>query len=100
MRLKAALLMVPLVGLALTAQQPAPAQAPAPPPVPSCPELATALVNLGRNDARLRDWPALGTLSRAEPRARGASGERVEGRVHGRLDHRCLAAPGRVLLRR
>jgi lysophospholipase L1-like esterase len=55
MRLKAALLMVPLVGLALTAQQ----QAPAPPPVPSCPELATALVNLGRNDARMRDWPAL-----------------------------------------
>ena len=55
MRLKAALLMVPLVGLALTAQQ----QAPAPPPVPSCPELATALVNLGRNDYRLRDWPNL-----------------------------------------
>ena len=60
MRLKAALLMVPLVGLALSAQQPAPAQAPAPPPVPSCPELATALVNLGRNDARMRDWPNLG----------------------------------------
>ncbi len=55
MRMKAALLMVPLVGLALTAQQ----QAPAPPPVPSCPELATALVNLGRNDYRLRDWPNL-----------------------------------------
>ena len=55
MRMKAALLMVPLVGLALTAQQ-----APAPPPAPSCPELATALVNLGRNDARMRDWPALG----------------------------------------
>ena len=55
MRMKAALLMVPLIGLALTAQQ----QAPAPPPVPSCPELATALVNLGRNDYRLRDWPNL-----------------------------------------
>jgi lysophospholipase L1-like esterase len=53
--MKAALLMVPLIGLALSAQQ----QAPAPPPVPSCPELATALVNLGRNDYRLRDWPNL-----------------------------------------
>jgi lysophospholipase L1-like esterase len=53
--MKAALLMVPLVGLALTAQQ----QAPASPPVPTCPELATALVNLGRNDYRLRDWPNL-----------------------------------------
>jgi lysophospholipase L1-like esterase len=48
--------MVPLVGLALTAQQ---QPAPAPPAVPSCPELATALVNLGRNDARMRDWPNL-----------------------------------------
>ena len=69
MRMKAALLMVPLVGLALTAQQqtPPPAAAPAPAPaaaaapaaVPSCPELATALVNLGRSDARMRDWPAI-----------------------------------------
>ena len=60
MRMKAALLMIPLVSLALTAEQqtPAPAQ-PAPAAVPSCPELATALVNLGRNDARLRDWPNL-----------------------------------------
>jgi lysophospholipase L1-like esterase len=56
MRMKAALLMVPFVGLALIAQQ---QPAPAPPPVPSCPELATALVNLGRNDARMRDWPNL-----------------------------------------
>jgi len=56
MRIKATLLMVPLVGLALVAQQ---QPAPAPPPVPSCPELATALVNLGRNDARMRDWPNL-----------------------------------------
>ena len=64
MRVQAALLMVPLVGLALAAQQPAVAPAPATTPaaatVPSCPELATALVNLGRNDARLRDWPQLG----------------------------------------
>jgi lysophospholipase L1-like esterase len=37
------------------AQQP-PAAAP---PLPSCPELAQALTNVARNDARLRDWPAL-----------------------------------------
>ncbi len=62
MRMKAALLMIPLAGLALTAQQqtPAPSQpTSASPQVPSCPELATALVNLGRNDVRLRDWPNL-----------------------------------------
>lgn len=59
MRMKTAFLIAPLLGLALTAQQPAPA-APAPPPVPSCTELATALVNLGRNDARMRDWQNLG----------------------------------------
>jgi lysophospholipase L1-like esterase len=70
MRLKAALLIVPLVGLALVAQQqtPPPATTPVAPPasaptptavVTGCPELATALVNLGRNDARMRDWPAL-----------------------------------------
>jgi lysophospholipase L1-like esterase len=62
MRINAALLMIPLAGLALTAQQqtPAPSQPTSvSPQVPSCPELATALVNLGRNDARLRDWPNL-----------------------------------------
>src|SRR5215210_252266 len=41
-----------------------PAQAPATQPttVPnaSCPEMATALTALMRNDARLADWPALG----------------------------------------
>jgi lysophospholipase L1-like esterase len=58
MRLKAVLLMVPLAGLALTAQQPLPAPAAAP-AAPNCPELTTALVNLGRNDARMRDWPNL-----------------------------------------
>jgi lysophospholipase L1-like esterase len=52
---------VSLAGLALTAQQP-PAS---PPPVPSCPELATALVNLGRNDVRLRDWQNLGRYREA-----------------------------------
>jgi lysophospholipase L1-like esterase len=39
-------------------------QQPAPPPaaqatVPNCPELATALTNLSRSDARMRDWPLL-----------------------------------------
>ena len=65
MRMKATLFMVPLVGLALAAQQQtppavtAPAPAPAAAAVPSCPELATALINLGRSDARMRDWPAI-----------------------------------------
>lgn len=55
MRMRATtLLIIPLVSLALTAQQQAPSA-----PVASCPELATALVDLGRNDARLRDWPNL-----------------------------------------
>ena len=58
MRLKAVFLMIPLAGLALTAQQ-APAPAPAPAVVPTCTELATALTALGRNDMRLRDWAAL-----------------------------------------
>ena len=40
----------------LTLQQAAPPAAPA---VPSCPELATALGAVTRNDARLRDWPNL-----------------------------------------
>jgi lysophospholipase L1-like esterase len=35
------------------------AQQPAPPPMPSCPEVATAMTALLRNDARLRDWPNL-----------------------------------------
>jgi len=49
----------------LTARQTSPptlpAQQPTPPPAtaPSCPELATALTTLGRNDARLRDWANL-----------------------------------------
>jgi len=57
MRAKAAVLMVSLGVISLAAQQPAP------PPVletvPSCPELATALTNLARNDLRMRDWPNL-----------------------------------------
>jgi lysophospholipase L1-like esterase len=34
-------------------------QQPAPPPAPSCPEMATALTALMRNDARVRDWANL-----------------------------------------
>ena len=41
--------------LALSVQQPIP------PPVPNCPELATAMTTLVRNDARMRDW---GNLTR------------------------------------
>jgi lysophospholipase L1-like esterase len=55
MRIKAALLTLPVIVTAVAAQQPAPA------PVPSCPELATALTALTRNDARVRDW---GNLAR------------------------------------
>jgi lysophospholipase L1-like esterase len=41
------------------APQQAAAQAAAPAAVPNCPELATALSALMRNDARVRDWPNL-----------------------------------------
>ena len=46
--------------IALTAQAPAapPAQQP-PSSTATCPEMATALQGLMRNDARLRDWPLL-----------------------------------------
>jgi lysophospholipase L1-like esterase len=48
------LLLVATVG---APQQPAPAPPATPAPVPSCPELATALTAVVRNDVRLRDWP-------------------------------------------
>src|SRR3954468_8870618 len=41
------------------ASQP-PAGAPPAAPASTCPEMATALTALMRNDARLADWPALG----------------------------------------
>jgi lysophospholipase L1-like esterase len=41
---------------ALSAQAQPPAT---PPPQPTCPEMATALQGLMRNDVRLRDWPLL-----------------------------------------
>ena len=53
MRIRTAVLVLPLLSLALSAQQPV---APLP---PSCPEMATALTALMRNDVRLRDWPLL-----------------------------------------
>ena len=53
MRVRTALLVLPLFSLALSAQEPVA------PPAPSCPEMATALGALMRNDARLRDWPNL-----------------------------------------
>jgi len=52
MRMTAAVLIVSLAFVSLGAQQ-------APAPVPSCPELATAMTTLIRNDARMRDWPNL-----------------------------------------
>ncbi len=45
-------------GQARAGQQPQPSAA-APAPVESCPELATALAGLMRNDLRLRDWAQL-----------------------------------------
>lgn len=62
MRMKAAgvIAVSALVSLSAAGQAPAPAPAPAPSTtVPSCPELATALTALMRNDVRLRDWPNL-----------------------------------------
>lgn len=40
-------------------------QPPAPAPVPDCPELARALTDLARNDARVRDWANLGRYREA-----------------------------------
>jgi lysophospholipase L1-like esterase len=56
MRLYAALL-VP--ALTLASSVPPVLSPQTPPAVPGCPELATALTSLMRNDARLRDWPNL-----------------------------------------
>jgi lysophospholipase L1-like esterase len=55
MRTKAAILILSLTFISVDAQQPAPA----PLTVPNCPELATALETLMRNDARMRDWANL-----------------------------------------
>jgi lysophospholipase L1-like esterase len=66
MRMRAALvlfLLVSTVAAATARQQTAPTAAPpvtsTPPAVPSCPDLATALTAVMRNDVRLRDWAEL-----------------------------------------
>ncbi len=62
MRAKAAIVMASLAAVSLAAQQRVAApQTPAvqQTTVPSCPELATALAAVTRNDVRLRDWPNL-----------------------------------------
>lgn len=55
------------LGLPLAGGSVANGQVPAAPPpaVPNCPELASALQALMRNDARLRDWPQLGRYREA-----------------------------------
>jgi lysophospholipase L1-like esterase len=50
--------MATLAVVAMTAQSPAPPAAP--PADPTCPEMATALQALLRNDVRMRDWANLG----------------------------------------
>ena len=52
------------------------AQQPTPPPVPSCPELATAMTTVVRNDARMRDWANLARYREAN-RALAPDAERV-----------------------
>src|SRR5688572_25914201 len=52
-------------------------QQPSPPPAQSCPELATALTTLMRNDARLRDWANLGRYREANHSLPPAAGARV-----------------------
>ena len=49
-----------LAALTVPASTQAPATQTAGPTVANCPEMATALESLMRNDVRLRDWPALG----------------------------------------
>jgi lysophospholipase L1-like esterase len=58
MRVKATFLALSCAAATVTAQQPSTVPT-AVQPVPSCPELATALTSLSRNDARMRDWPNL-----------------------------------------
>ncbi len=86
MRANAAVLIASLTVMSAAAQQAPPAQtqppvAQPPPPaprametVPNCPELATALTNLSRNDARIRDWPQLGRYREQNRQLAPASG--------------------------
>jgi lysophospholipase L1-like esterase len=60
MRNRITILIASLTVVSAGAQQPAPPATAAPPaPSATCPEMATALTALMRNDARLRDWPNL-----------------------------------------
>ena len=78
MRIQAAALLISLTVGGASAQQPgtAPAAAPAA-PAPSCPELATALTALMRNDARVRDWANLARYRDANRSLAPAAGARV-----------------------
>src|SRR3954454_3285038 len=55
----------PATTAAPAASSQAPAGAPPAAPASTCPEMATALTALMRNDARLGDWPALGRYREA-----------------------------------
>jgi lysophospholipase L1-like esterase len=59
MRKRAALLILPLLVVSLSGQQPAAPAPAAAPAAPSCPEMASALTRLMGADARQRDWPQL-----------------------------------------
>jgi lysophospholipase L1-like esterase len=78
MRIQAAALLISLTVGGTSAQQPgtAPAAAPAA-PAPSCPELATALTALMRNDARVRDWANLARYRDANRSLAPATGARI-----------------------
>jgi lysophospholipase L1-like esterase len=71
MRRKVLFLFLPLIATAMTAQQ-QPQEA-----VPSCPELATALTAVARNDVRLRDWANLTRYREANRTLPAATGARV-----------------------
>src|SRR5437773_3371184 len=68
--------LVMLMCLAVVVPQTSRAQTP---PAATCPEMATALTALMRNDARLRDWPNLARY-RDDDKAVASSGNRA-GRV-------------------
>jgi lysophospholipase L1-like esterase len=55
MRIRTAVLLLPVLAVTIGAQQTAPVA----PPAPACAEMATALTALMRNDVRLRDWQNL-----------------------------------------
>lgn len=74
---KAAALLVTLIVAAASAAHGQQAQAPAAAPTPSCPELATALAAVVRNDARVRDWANLARYRDANRTLPAAGNDRV-----------------------